>query len=313
MQFSRVQKLIAISIACLILLLLPFIIRNQYLMHIIILSCLESIIVIGFVAQYNVRLLTFCSAAFMGVGAYISGLLSTRYGLNFWYCLPLAGIGTGLFAFLLGLLTVRAGWVTFLMISIVISEIFVEVIGQIPALGGWDGIIGIPRPAIGSFVFVSKVSYYYLGLGLVSVCVIIFIALYKSPIGKAWTAIGQSSDLAASLGINLFNYRMIAYIAASFTAGLSGSLYAHYSCYLVPNTFGIIRSLQIPINAVVGGLHFVISGPIIGSIIMNAVPELLRITDRYELIFVGLMIILCALFFRKGLMSIFRKDITRGL
>jgi branched-chain amino acid transport system permease protein len=313
MRSSAHQKKIGLLLAGLILIFLPFVIKSQHLMHIIILAGLESIVVMGFVAQHNVKLITFCTAAFWGIGAYISGFLSTKFGLSFWPCLALAGIGTALFAFVLGSIVIRAGWVTFLMISIVLGEVFVEALGHMSVVGGWDGITNIPRPAIGSFVFVSKSSYYYLTLGLTSVCALIFVAFYKSAIGKAWTAINQSPELAASIGIDIFKYRMIAYVAAGFTTGLSGSLYAHYSCYLVPQTFGILRSLYLSINAAVGGLYFFISGPVVGSLIIKAVPEYLRITDKYEPIFEGAMIILIALFFRKGILSIFWKGTARSL
>ena len=313
MQLSKYRKGILFLFAALVLIFLPFIVRSQHLMHILILAGLESIVVMGFIAQHNVRLITFSTATFWGMGAYISALLSTELGLNFWFCLPLAGLGSALFALALGSLVIRAGWITFIMISIVFSEVFVEAVGHISVLGGWDGITGIPRPTIGAFVFVSKSSYYYLTLGLTSICGLIFVALYKSEIGKAWTAINQSVELAASVGIDLVKYRMIAYVVAAFTTGLCGSVYAHYSCYIVPRTFGILRSLYISINAVVGGLYFFISGPITGSIIMKALPEYLRITDKYEPIFEGAMIILMALFLKRGVLGIFRRRTARGL
>lgn len=303
------KKLILVGIL-LILIFLPFIIASQHLMHIFILAGLESIVVMGFIAQYRVKLITFCAATFWGLGAYASGFLSTTLNINFWFCLPLAGVISGVFALIIGLLVVRAGWVTFLMISIVIAEVFVEALGHISMLGGWDGIAHIPRPGIGSYVFLSKASYYYLTLALITVCVFIFMGFYKSAIGKAWTAIGLSSDLAESVGINIVKYRIIAYVTAGFTAGLSGSLYAHYFGYIVPTPFSIVRSVYIPINAVVGGLNFVISGPIIGSIIIRAIPELVRIADKYQTIFEGFLIILCVLFFRKGIMGMLARYIT---
>jgi len=296
----------------LILVFLPFIVASQHLMHIFILAGLESIAVMGFIAQYQVRLLTFCTATFWGLGAYSSALLSTKLGINFWFCLPSAGVIAGCFAFIIGLLVIRAGWVTFLMISVVMAEIFVETIGHFNLLGGWDGIARIPRPTIGSYVFLSKASYYYLTLALVIVCSFIFLGLYKSAIGKAWTAIGQSSDLAESVGINLLKYRMIAYVTAGFTSGLSGSLYAHYFGYIAPTSFDIVRSLYISINGVVGGLGFVISGPIIGSIIIRTIPEWFRIADKYQPIFEGCVIILCALFFRKGIMGVLSRYFFRS-
>ncbi len=312
MQRPIHKETVLLSTVFLVLLLLPSIVSSQHLMHIFILAGLESIVTMGFVAQYRVRLLTFCTATFWGVGAYTSAFLSTKMGLNFWFCLPLSGVVTACVALLIGLLVIRAGWVTFLMISVVMAEIFVEAVGHIEPLGGWDGITRIPKPVIGSFVFQSKASFYYIVLGLVILCVFIFLGFYKSAVGKAWKAIGQSSDLAESVGINIFKYRMIVYIAAGFTTGLSGSVFAHYFGYISPPTFDIVRSLYISINAVVGGLGFVISGPIVGSFIIRAIPEWLRITDKYQPIFEGCVIILCALFFRKGIMGLLSAYFARA-
>lgn len=313
MNLSKSKKQIVILLLCLLLLFLPYTIRSQHLIHILIFAGIESIVVIGFVAQYHVRLLSFCTSTFMGIGAYISGVLSTMFGLEFWFCLPLAGIATGLFGFVLGQLIIRTGWVTFLMLSIVIAQVFEELVGHIQLLGGWDGMVGIIPPSFGSIVLGTKICFYYLTLGLVLFCALVFLAFYTSAIGKAWKAMGQSTDLAASIGINLFKYRMIVYVTSCFTAGLSGSLYAHYSGYIVPQTFGLVRSLFIPINAAVGGVNFLISGPITGAAVLKMVPELLRITDRYEQIFEGAVILLCALFFPTGIMGILRGKVKRGL
>jgi branched-chain amino acid transport system permease protein len=306
-SLSNFQRRSIVAGILLIILFIPLIVSSQHLMHIFVLAGLESIVVMGFVAQYRVRLLSFCTATFWGLGAYFSGFVSTQWGISFWFCLPLAGVMTGVFAFLIGLLVIRSGWVTFLMISVVIAEVSVEALGHINLVGGWDGLGRIPRPTLGSYVFLSKASYYYLTFALVAVCVLIFKGFYNSAIGKAWTAIGQSSDLAESVGINVWKYRMIAYVTAGFTSGLSGSLYAHYTGYIVPPTFDIVRSLYISINAVVGGLGYVISGPVIGSVIIRAIPEFFRITDKYQPIFEGFLIILCALFFRRGIIGVLSK------
>lgn len=313
MQQLRYLKWVIIVVTGSVLIALPFIVQNQYWMHLAILVGLESVVTMGFVAQHKVRLLSFCVATFWGIGAYMSGVLAKSWGLSVWLCLPLSGIGTAMIAFILGIVVVKASWVTFLTISIVIAEVFVEVIGHITFLGGWDGLSSIPRPAIGSFVFLSKASYYYLTLVLLGVCIVIYYGFYKSPIGRAWTAIGQSSDLAASVGINIFRFRMAAYVVSGFTAGLSGSLYAHYMSCSVPGSFDILRTIYFSIGAVLGGLHFPIAGPIVGTAIMKVFPEVFRVTDKYEPIFVGSMIILCALFLRRGILGLLPKSCTRNL
>lgn len=296
----------------LLLLSLPYLVPT-YFAHLLILAGLESIVVMGFVVQLRVGLLSFAIATMWGIGAYISALASTTLGIDFWLCLPLSAMGTALIAFIIGLIIIRAGGVTFLMITIVMAEIFVEAVGHLSVLGGWQGIWGIHPPTIGSFVFVSKVSYYYLTLGLVMLCALIFYALYRSPIGAAWTAIGRSSDLAASVGINLFRYRLAAYVIAAFTVGLSGSVYAHYMCFLVPQSFDIVRSIYLLIYGLVGGIGFTIAGPIIGSVTMNLITEVLRVGDKYQPIFLGGVIVLVALLFRNGILGALPRYITHGL
>jgi branched-chain amino acid transport system permease protein len=134
--------------------------------------------------------------------------------------------------------------------------------------------------------------------------VLILTAFYSSSAGRAWRAIGLSAYLAESLGINLFNYRLLAFIIASTIAGLMGSFFAHYYGALVPGSFGPFKTINVHVYAILGGLNFPILGPVVGSFIMTFVPEFLRITEGVEPIFTGILMILLILFLPNGLLGL---------
>jgi branched-chain amino acid transport system permease protein len=163
-----------------------------------------------------------------------------------------------------------------------------------------------------AFTSISKVPFYYLMLFLSLLMVLALVAFYSAWAGRAWRAIGLSAHLAESLGMNLFNYRLLAFIIASTLAGLMGSFYAHYYGALVPGTFGPFKTIYVHVYAILGGINFPILGPVIGSIIMTFVPEFLRITEGVEPIFTGILIILLILFLPDGLLGLTHLWRPRG-
>ena len=174
------------------------------------------------------------------------------------------------------------------------------------------GIVGIshpepiPIPFLGAITFtsISKLPFYYLILFLVLLTVLVLTAFYTSWAGRAWRAIGLSAHLAESLGVNLFNYRLIAFVIAGAVAGLMGSFYAHYYGALVPGSFGPFKTIYLHVYAILGGISFPILGPVIGSLIMTFVPEFLRITEGVEPILTGILIILLVMFLPNGLLGL---------
>ena len=143
-------------------------------------------------------------------------------------------------------------------------------------------------------------------LFLALLTVLVLVAFYSSWAGRAWRSIGLSAHLAESLGMSIFNYRMLAFILASMIAGLMGGFYAHYYGALVPGSFGPFKTIYVHVYAILGGISFPILGPVIGSLIMTFVPEFLRITEGVEPIFTGILIILLVLFLPDGLLGLTR-------
>jgi branched-chain amino acid transport system permease protein len=139
----------------------------------------------------------------------------------------------------------------------------------------------------------------------------VFYALYKSRIGRAWTAIGSSVRLAEAQGINVYRYRLAAAVIACFFAGVCGAFYAHYQNLLVPNTFSFLLSIYVQMYALIGGLGFFIAGPIVGAGVMVFLPESLRVAEQLQPIFFAILIILIVIFLPGGILSIPNR--IRGL
>jgi branched-chain amino acid transport system permease protein len=293
-----------LGVAGLLLISLPFVVRSDYLLHLIIYMCMYSMLGMGFSMIWKNRLITCGQAGFWAVGAYTSALLVTKVGISFWLALPIAGIASALFALLVFSIALRASPLVFFGISLVSAFIVMEVLGSIEFFGGWAGLLDIPSPTIGSFVFLSKTSYYYLVLFLLVVNVLVFYALYKSRIGRAWTAIGQSVRLAEVQGINIYRYRLAATVIACFFAGVAGSFYAHYQNLLIPTTFSFLCSIYIQMYALIGGLGYFIAGPIVGAGVMVFAPEYLRVAEEFQPIFYAILLIVIIIFLPGGILSI---------
>jgi len=182
--------------------------------------------------------------------------------------------------------------------------IVVQTLGQIEYLGGWGGILGIPSPdPIGTLRFSSKINSYYLALILLLIIVLAFAALYSSRIGRAWSAIRLNPRLAQSLGINLFRYRLIAFVISAMASAVVGSFYAHYFGTIEPGTFSVFKSIYVQIYGILGGLNFFIMGPIVGAFIMTLLPEFLRIGKEIEPILTGAILVLLVIFLPGGILS----------
>jgi branched-chain amino acid transport system permease protein len=159
-------------------------------------------------------------------------------------------------------------------------------------------------PFFGKVAFASKVPYYYLMVLLFMLVVAVFSAFYAAWSGRAWRAIDLSPPLAMTLGIDIFRYRLLAFVVGSATAGLMGWFYVGYFGAVLPSTFDMFKTFNIQIYAILGGLGSAFLGPVVGTFVMTAVPEFLRIAKDIEPIYTGFLLIVLVLFFPEGLMSL---------
>ena len=148
---------------------------------------------------------------------------------------------------------------------------------------------------------------------------IIMLAFTKAWTGRSWLGLGSSQKLAESVGIDPFGYRIINFAIMSVIPALLGTAYACYLGAIQPVTFGPFIGINFQIVAFVGGLGYLVAGPIVGALFMTLLPELLRVAGSYEPIITSVIIILVIMFLPSGiigsqdkrLLAAFRRVVRR--
>ena len=288
----------------LILLLMPKLI-GSYWIHVLMLMFFHGILAVSLRQMLVLQQVSFAHPAFMAIGAYTSTLLVMNFGLSFWLTILLAGFVSSGIALLLGLPVLRLMGPYFFLASFAFLEMIRMIFTRfyVP-FGGAMGIYNIPPPnPLGSIDFSSISHFYYLVLILLVITLLVFYSLEKSRFGQSWHAIGQSHILAASIGLNVMGYRVLAFVIGCFFAGLSGACLAHYMTHIVPTEFGLHLAVNCIVWVVVGGIGSVF-GPAIGAGVLTLIPQVVKFTAEYESGLSAIIFIIIILFLPEGLVSL---------
>ena len=286
--------------------------------HLVSLSQKEVLVllVINVLLVSSYRLLTLTGewslahAVIMGVGAYGSALVSKELGWPVPLAMLVGASIAALLAFLLSFPLFRMKGFYFLIGSFAAGEI-IRLIWKWSELtflfGGPKGIKLIPPfPDFLSIDFYEPVNYYYLCLVVVAISLVILYRIERSRIGLTFHAIHWQDKLAQSVGVDTFRYRMLAFVLASFFAGLAGALYAHYIGTVGPNRFEVEHMVYVLIWAIVGGTA-TFYGPILGVLVLTVLNEVVLRglgADEWRPMFYGAILIASVLFLPKGLESL---------
>ena len=247
----------------------------------------------------------------MGVGAYASALFTKRLGVPVPISMVLGAATAGLAAAILSFPLFRMKGFYFLIGSFAAGEV-IRLIWKyftVP-FGGPKGLKLIPGfPDIGSISFFDPQPYYYLCLVVVSVSLFALYRVERSRIGLTFHAIHWQDRLAESVGVDTFRYRMLAFVIASFFAGLCGALYAHYIGTINPTRFDVEEMVFVLIWAIVGGTA-TFYGPILGVVVLTVVNEVVLRSlgfDTARPMIYGAILIASVLFLPNGLESLVPK------
>jgi branched-chain amino acid transport system permease protein len=246
--------------------------------------------------------------AFFAIGAYTVGVLTSlgEYGIahwSFWSAVPVAVFLALIAGILLGIpvLGIRGDYLAIATLGF--GEITRLLVGSDflrPWLGGSQGVLQIPKPSIGSFVFSGPQQIYYLVVA--SAVLVAFVAwrLRDSRLGRTWMAIREDEDVAEALGINLFQSKLLAYGLGAAFAGLSGAIFAILVSSVFPHDMQLLKSINVVALIVVGGMGS-IPGVIVGALALIGLPELFREFSEYRYLFYGVALIAMMLFRPEGL------------
>ena len=210
---------------------------------------------------------------FMAVGAYTSALLTVHLGWSFWAALPCAAIGAGIAGLIFGLPSLKIKGFYLIMATIAAHFIIIWLIIQLRGItGGPDGM-AVPKPRIGSFVFNSKVSYYYLVMVFTVLSTLVAVNIVRTRAGRAFVAI-RDNDLAAEvMGISLWSYKLQAFFIGCLYAGVAGALLVHYYGFASIDQFPFMDSVWYLGMLIVGGMGSVLGG-ILGAVALKLLDEL---------------------------------------
>jgi len=313
---TRFQIIVAIVAAVLFFGAAPFLLNAQLLskinmIGIVLIGAVGLNILTGYCGQLN-----FGQSAFLAIGAYISAMLCHHLGWNWFATVPVAVVGTALIGLIFGLpsLRIKGFYIAVTTMAAFFIVMFVLQRGG-TVTGGINGL-QVGNVQIGDLVFDNEQKFFYLIMFFVVLAVFFAKNLVRGRVGRAFVAI-RDNDLAAELmGINIFKYKLFAFIACSAYAGLAGSLFAAYYGYVSADQFTFSESIWYIGYIIVGGLGS-ITGTIFGVVFLQVVEFSLRgigpaISDMLPAIGVsflssslvmvfGLIIILFLIFEPRGL------------
>jgi branched-chain amino acid transport system permease protein len=302
MQSAAIRILVLAAFA-----VVPLVQTNTYWQHVLGVALIGAILALGLQLLVGMAgLLSLGQGAFYGIGAYVSAVLTMRFGMPFLPAFILAGVVTATSSLLLVpivKLPSSSLAVATLGFNIIV---YLVLLNEDWATGGSYGLMNIPAPRIFGYELASERDLYYLCLACLVLVYFAFERLVNSRFGRALKAISQDEDAARACGISIVRYKSKCFLVAAFTAGLAGSLYAHHARYLNPNDFTFNKSIEILIMVVVGGLGS-LPGAVIGALVIVLMPEFLRSSGELRLILFGLLVVVLMGLSRGGIAGLAPK------
>jgi branched-chain amino acid transport system permease protein len=261
---------------------------------------LYSIVALGLVLLTGVAGQTsFGQAAFVGIGAYTTAYLTTRYGTSPWLTLPMALLMTLAVALFLGFITLRmrGHYLPLATIAWGISLYFL--FGNLDFLGGYTGLTGIPPLSLPGIELRQERHFFYL-IWAIALCALWSTDnLLDSRPGRAIRALKGGLEMAEAFGVDAARLKIIVFVYAALLACISGWLYAHLQRFVNPSPFGINQGIEYLFMAVVGGAGSV-WGAVVGATLItllkqwlqDLLPKILGRAGNFEIVVFGMLMIL---------------------
>lgn len=293
-----------LSILILILVILPFLVDNQYVLHIAVLSLMYILlasslnVIVGYTGQYNIG-----HVAFFAIGAYTAAIISTRFEINFLLVILLSGITASLFSLLLGLPTLRLRGIFFAFTTLGFAEITrLTILNWRSLTRGPFGIPGIPIPKLFGISLSSNTHFYFIIFILLALMLFMTYRIINSRIGRAWISIREDEQASASMGVDTFKYKIMNLMYGTFWAGTGGAFFAYFAGYISADSFILDESFRFFAMVLVGGTG-TLAGPILGGALLTILPQIFRSFARYQMIIYGLAILLIIHYKPEGLLG----------
>ena len=299
---------------------LPLVIRSATYLHILVLLFFYAYLTTSWnLVGGFAGVLPLGHAAFVGIGAYTSTILSLQYGISPWVGMLVGGVLATIVGVLIGLPTFKMRGAYFALATIAFAEGLRVIVENLDYLGPFkiNGPRGLQIPPLdtgfANFMFASKEPYYYIILIMLLAVLVLTWAISRSKLGFYLNAGGEEPEAAMALGVNVARAKLVAMAMSSFLTALAGTFYAQFSLYIHPKSIiSLDLSFEIAFIALIGGRGS-IAGPILGALLLRPVGDFSRIyfgdtLPGMHLIIFGLVLILVMHFQPRGL----QEPLTRG-
>src|SRR6185503_1924595 len=284
---------------------------NPYHLHTLIMAGIFAVLalslnlLLGYTGQLSLG-----HAAFFGIGAYATALLTVKLEWSPWIGLLAAVVLPGLAGWVIGRLALKLRGAYFVLLTISFAGcVSLVSVNWMDLTNGPLGLPGVPAleialPGLPSLSLRTKVAFYYAVLLAYLVC----LALIRSRVGRALVALRENETLAASVGIGGIHYLVLAAVVSAAMAGFGGGLYAHYTRFVSPEVFLFTYTVTMVIMVVAGGKG-TLAGPVVGAVLFTVLPEALRELTSYQwqMLLYGVLLVAVLFFMPEGIVPALRR------
>ena len=273
---SGKKDYLGLAILIVVVSIVPYIIENDYYLGILAftalncLTCIGLCLLLGYAGQISLG-----HAAFYGLGAYTTAILSTKAGWSPWAGMAAGAALSSAVAVVVGVPSLRLKGHYLAMATLGFGAIVhIVFTAAVEVTGGPSGIVGIPQLMLFGLELASDKSFFYFSWGVVAMGMFLALNLIHSRVGRGLRAIHGSEDAAGSSGVDIAKYKIRIFILSAVYASVAGSLYANYVNYIDPGPFDVMHSVLLVTMVAVGGMHN-IWGAITGAVLLSVLPEFL--------------------------------------
>lgn len=240
-------------------------------------------------------------AAFFGLGAYTSGILTATCGVNPWLALVAGLAVSGTAAFLIGIPALKLRGYYLAMATLGFGIIVYIILNEAQGLtGGPSGLTGIPSLSLAGFPLNTSRRLYLLIWITLGVILALSANLVDSRTGRALRALHDREAAAESLGVNTFRLKLKIFVWSALYASLAGSFYAHTLNFIAPSSFTFMFSIKLVTMVVLGGMAS-IWGSLLGAGVLTVLPEMLVVFHDFEVVIFGAILMVVMIFLPRGL------------
>ncbi len=308
---SRAALLLALALAA----TAPAWVWNPYHLHTLIMAGIFAVLalslnlLLGYTGQLSLG-----HAAFFGIGAYATGLLTVKLGWSPWIGLLAAVVLPGAAGYVIGRLALKLRGAYFVLLTISFAGcVSLVSVNWMDLTNGPLGLPGVPPleialPGLPALSLRTKPAFYYVVLAAVALSYLVCRALIRSRVGRALVALRENETLAASVGIDGTHYLVLAAVVSAAMAGFGGGLYAHYTRFVSPEVFLFTYTVTMVIMVVAGGKG-TLAGPIVGAVLFTVLPEALRAATswQWQMLLYGVLLVGVLFFMPEGIVPAARR------